>query len=147
MLSQKIIPLIGLDKIKINNKHIELEKYLYYERAYNELMNISRTQLNDINNIPKTIRGFGIEFTNLEDYANYVSDNYFKSRSPEQNSELCLEFAELYRAESAYLAAILESTQQLDNTKTLKSRTHEKNLSAHAAHIANHIGKCSRQRH
>ena len=51
LLSQKIIPLIGLDKIKINNKHIELEKYLYYERAYNELMNISRTQLNDINNI------------------------------------------------------------------------------------------------
>lgn len=121
LLSQKIIPLIGLDKIKINNKHIELEKYLYYERAYNELMNISRTQLNDINNIPKTIRGFGIEFTNLEDYANYVSDNYFKSRSPEQNSELCLEFAELYRAESAYLAAILESTQQLDNAEKFYS--------------------------
>ena len=33
IIAEKLIPLFGLDKVKIGPKHIELEKYLYYERA------------------------------------------------------------------------------------------------------------------
>lgn len=117
ILSQKIIPLIGLDKITINEKHIELEKYLYYKRAYDELINISKTQLNNINNVPQEIYGFGQKFTNLEEFANFVSDEYFKNRSPLQNDEICLEFAELYKPESSYLAAMFESVQQLKDAE------------------------------
>ena len=112
VLGDKLIPIIGLDKIKINDKHIELEKYLYYERNYNELMKVSRTQLNDIMNIPEEIYFLG-EKRSLIDYADYVSNNFFKCKSPQENDEICLEFAKLYPSESAYLAAMFESTQQL----------------------------------
>ncbi len=112
VLGDKLIPIIGLDKIKINEKHIELEKYLYYERNYTELMKVSETQLNDIMNIPEEIYAFGKRWGLLE-YSDYVSDNFFKCKSPIENDEICLEFAQLYPTESAYLASMFESTQQL----------------------------------
>ena len=112
VLGDKLIPIIGLDKIKINDKHIELEKYLYYERNFDELQKVSKNQLNDIMNIPSEIYAFGQKFS-LLDYADYVSNNLFKARSPEENDEICLEFAQLFPTESAYLAAMFESTQQL----------------------------------
>lgn len=112
VLGDKLIPIIGLDKIKINEKHIELEKYLYYERNYTELMKVSETQLNDIMNIPEEIYAFGKRWGLLE-YSDYVSDNFFKCKSPNENDEICLEFAQLYPTESAYLASMFESTQQL----------------------------------
>ena len=112
VLGDLLVPIIGLDKIKINDKHIELEKYLYYERNYNELMKVSKNQLNDIMNIPDEIYFLGKKWELLE-YADYVSDNFFKCKSPVENDEICLEFAKLYPSESAYLAAMFESTQQL----------------------------------
>ncbi len=116
IIAGELIPVIGLDKIKINDKHIELEKYLYYERAYKELKKVSDKQLKDIDNPPSTIRAFGQVF-GLLDYANYVSDNYFKCKSPIENDEICEEFAKLYPKETAYLAALFESVQQLPNTE------------------------------
>lgn len=112
LVGEKLVHVLGLDKFKLDNKHLELEKYLYYERAYNELLKISQTQLNDINNIPDHIFAFGQNMT-LQEYSDFISDNYFKCKSPIEDVEICKEFAELYKSESAYLAAILESTQQL----------------------------------
>ena len=113
LVGEKIKPLLGLDKIKLGEKHLELEKYLFYERAYNELTKVSQNQLNDINNIPDHIYAFG-QNRDLLDYSTYISKNLFFCTSPEENDELCYEFAQLYPTESAYLAAILESVQQLD---------------------------------
>lgn len=113
ILADKIKPLLGIDKIDFNgDKHLELEKYLYYERAFKELTKISLKQLNDINNIPDKIYIFGKELGLLE-YSDFISENYFKCKSPIENDEICLEMAQLYKSESAYLAAIFESTQQL----------------------------------
>lgn len=115
-LSAKMIPIYGLDKIKLDNKHLELEKYLYYERAFNELNKVSEKQLSDINNIPTTIHAFGQNFDTLG-YSDYISNNYFKCKSPIENDEICLEFAELFPTETAFLAAIFESTQQLNGAE------------------------------
>lgn len=115
IIADGIKPLLGIDKLKLGNKHTELEKYMYYERAYNELMKVSQTQLNDINNIPDEIYAFGRKF-NLLDYSNYISDNYFKCKSPIENDEIALEFTNLYKSQTAFLTAMLESTQQLTNT-------------------------------
>ena len=112
ILGQKLHTYLGLDKMKLGDKHLELEKYLYYERSYNELIKISQTQLNDINNIPDKIHGFG-QTWDILDYSTYISSNLFYCTSPQENDELCLEFAQLYPAESSYLAAILECVQQL----------------------------------
>ena len=122
VIGDKLIPLLGLDKLKIDNKHIELEKYLYYERAYLELTKISKNQLKDIQNIPQEIYAFGKKMNILE-YSDYISENYFKCKSPIENDEICKEFAELFKSESAWLAALLDSTQQLkETTKFYSSR-------------------------
>lgn len=113
IIAEKIKPLLGLDKLTISNKHVELEKYLYYERAYNELQKISKKQLNDITNIPKEIYAFGQKMSLIE-YSDYVSNNYFKCKSPVENDEICLEFAKKYPTQSAYLAALNESIQQMN---------------------------------
>ena len=115
IIAEEVTKLIGLDKLKLGPKHIELEKYLYYERAYNELIKISRTQLTDINNVPDAIIAFGQKFTRLE-YSDYISENYFKCKSPIENDEICLEFAQLFPSESSFLAALHDSIQQLNGT-------------------------------
>lgn len=115
VLAEKIIPVLGLDKLKLGNKHTELEKYLYYETAYKELMKVSKNQLNDIMNIPDKIYIFG-RYYNLLEYSDMISDNYFKCKSPIENDEIAIEFAELYKYQVSYIAAMFESTQQLDNT-------------------------------
>lgn len=116
ILSEKLKPYLGLDKLKIGNKDIELEKFIYYEKAYNELMSISNTQLCDIENIPDTITGFGTTFT-LLDYSNYISDNYFKCKSPKENDEIVTEMFSIYTTETAFVAALSESVQQLPGEK------------------------------
>jgi hypothetical protein len=122
IIAEKIKPLLGLDKLNLGNKHIELEKYIYYETAYNELQKIINNQLVDINRIPSTIYAFG-EKRELLEYSDYVGDNYFKCKSPIENDEIALEFTKMYKAQTAYLTAMFESTQQLpETTKFYESR-------------------------
>lgn len=115
VMAEKITPILGLDKLKLGNKHIELEKYIYYETAYKELMKVSKNQLNDVMNIPDKIYIFG-RYYDLQEYSDMISDNYFKCKSPIENDEIAMEFADLYKYQVSYIAAMFESTQQLDNT-------------------------------
>lgn len=140
VLGDKLIPIIGLDKIKINDKHIELEKYLYYERAFNELMKVSKNQLNDIQNIPQEIYAFGQKW-DLISYSDYVSDNFFKCKSPIENDEICLEFAQLYPTESAYLAAMFESAQQLPGAEKYYEQLGIKTVEDGFAHFGENYTK------
>ena len=114
-LSGKLAPFLGLDKLKIGPKTLELEKLYYYQRAYNELKKVTEKQLPDINHIPDTIYAFGQKF-NLLGYSSYVSDNYFKCKSPIENDELVRDYYNLYKTETSYLAALSESTNQLTDT-------------------------------
>ena len=116
LLSQKIIPLLGLDKIKINNKHIELEKYLYYERAYTELSRVVQTQLHDIYSIPPEIYAFGKKMDLLK-YNELVVSEYFKCTSPIENDEIAKELTELFKPETIFLATVFTMTQQLPNAE------------------------------
>lgn len=116
IIAEKLKSIIGLDSIKVNDKLIELEKYMYYEKAYKELRKISKNQLNDIQNIPGKIYAFG-SWMSLKDYSDYISRELFLCTSPEENDLICHEFADLYKPQTAYLAAILDSTQQLNNAE------------------------------
>ena len=115
VISEKLIPIIGLDQIKLGEKHNELEKYMYYQRAYKELLRVSGNQLCDIQNIPDKIYLFG-KYMSLLEYADFVSDNYFKCKSPLENDEIAYEFTMLYRPQTSFLAAMIQSTQQLAET-------------------------------
>lgn len=115
-IGNKLSKILEIDKVKLGDKHQELEKYIYYENAYNELRRVSCSQLNNIDNIPQTINAFSREFT-LLDYSKYVSDNYFKCKSPIENDEIVTEMFSLYKPETAFIAALSESQQQLPGEK------------------------------
>ena len=122
LMGEKLKPLLGLDKMKLGEKHIELEKYLFYERAYNELMRVSSTQLYDINNIPDTIYAFGQAWDNLG-YANYVNETYFYCTSPVSNDEILADLTELYKPHMCFLVMLSECVQQLkDQDKFYQAR-------------------------
>ena len=116
IIADQITTYLGIDKIKIDNKLIELEKYMYYEQNYQELVRISKKQLKDINNIPNRIYIFG-KLMDLAEYSKYVSDELFKCQSPEENDWICHDFSNAYKLQTAFLAAILDSTQQLDGAE------------------------------
>ena len=109
----KLSTYLKLDKIKLDEKHLELEKYIYYEQAYNELKRITVQVMPNVENIPARISAFGQDFDTLEDYANFVSGEYFKSKSPQENDTLLFEFWGLYKTQSAFIGALMESIQQL----------------------------------
>ena len=112
ILAKKLTPVLGLDRIKNKDKHEELEKLMFYQRAYDELQKVSKNYLNDIMNIPETIHAFGRDM-NLLEYSDFVSDSYFKCKSPEENDEFVHDFAQEYRSQTAFLTAMMESIQQL----------------------------------
>ena len=109
----KLSTYLELDKLKLDEKHLELEKYIYYEQAYNELKRITVQVMPNVENIPAKISAFGQDFDTLEDYANFVSGEYFKSKSPQENDTLLFEFWDLYKTQSAFIGALMESIQQL----------------------------------
>lgn len=122
LIADKFSDLVGIKSLELDpakhptkfRKHIELEKYLYYKKAYAELEKVKK-QLSDIHNVPDVIYAFG-EKRPLVEYAGYVSDNYFKCKSPVENDQIAFELATLYRPQTCYLAAMIESTQQLEGT-------------------------------
>lgn len=112
-LGTKLAEWINLEKIDVSGKkHQELEEYLYYQKAFNELTRISRTQLKDIHNIPDKIKVFG-DVMDVKDYSDFISENYFKCKSPIENDTIIDEMTNLYKTETAYLAALMESINQL----------------------------------
>lgn len=115
IISDKLRALLGLDKLRLGPRHEELEKYLYYERSYKELVKVYK-QIPSIKEVPERIYAFGKLMGRLE-YSDYVSDNLFKCKSPIENDEICLELAMLYPTESAWLAALRESVHQLEGEK------------------------------
>ena len=114
LMGQRLYTYLGIDKLKLGDKHVELEKYLYYERAYKELMGVSRNQIRDINNVPDQIYAFGQTWNNL-DYANLVNEQYFYCTSPVSNDEIIFDLTELYRAQMTFLVMLSECVQQLEN--------------------------------
>lgn len=119
LISEELKKMLGItDSNKYFEKVKKLEEYLYYEGCYLELCRVSRECLNDINNIPSTITAFGQNLS-IKEYSEFIStnDKLFKCKSPIENDKVCYQFADLYRCETAYLAAIFESTQQLNGAE------------------------------
>lgn len=117
IMAEKIKPMIGLDKLKLGKKHEELEKFLYYERAYKELESIVENQMPDIECIPDTIDGFGRKGVGLLEYSDFVSENFFKCKSPVENDIIIDEMFNLFKNETSFIAALSESIQQLPGDK------------------------------
>lgn len=118
-VATRLSDLLELNKLKIGNKHIELEKYIYYKNAYVEFNRIIKTQMPSVNEIPDDLWAFNQKFS-LLDYANFVSNNYFKCKSSIENDIIITEMFQLYKYETAFLASLSESVQQLPGKEKYK---------------------------
>jgi hypothetical protein len=69
-------------------------------------------QLPNINAVPDTIFFENKEW-GLEEYCEYISNTYFKCKSPIENDEIVTELTAAYRKETVFLSALGECVQQL----------------------------------
>ena len=115
--SEKLASWINLDKVDLTSKaHQELLILSYYQQAYRELQKISSRQLYDINNIPEKIKAFG-QVMELREYSDFISNNYFKCKSPQENESIISEMTATFPAQTSWIAALSESIEQLPGGK------------------------------
>ena len=111
IVAPKIEKILGLDTIDLGEGHQELEKYIWYQRSYNSLMEVWK-QIPNINSVPDIIFFEGKDWR-LEEYCEYISNTYFKCKSPIENDEIVTELTAAYRKETVFLSALGDCVQQL----------------------------------
>lgn len=114
-VAEKLIPFLGLDKIKLTAKHQELEKLLYYQEAYKELMGIWK-QIPNIDNIPEQIYWRGKK-TPIYDVAEDVMTEYYRCSSPIDNVVLEQELIAEFKLETTFLSTIYRDINKLPGEK------------------------------
>lgn len=119
-VAEKLVSFLGLDKIKINSKHIELEKLLYYKRAYKNLQNVW-AQIPDMSNVPEVLK-WGKQKMGIEELTELIMTNYYRCSSPVDNEELERELIEQFKLETNFLATIKRESNKLDGEKTYYAR-------------------------
>lgn len=112
-VAPKIAKILELDKINLGESHQELEKYIWYETSFGKLMEVWK-QLPNINAVPNTIE-FDGKVWDLESYCDYISEIYFKCKSPVENDALITELSIMFREETTFLSALGDCVQQLNN--------------------------------
>lgn len=108
---------IGLDQVKLGTKHEELEKFLYYQKGMKVLGYIA-SQIQDINNMPETIRitPSGPE-SSLAEVAEWIMNNYYRCSSPIDNDALVQEMYKRFTLETVFLASIGKEMNKLTGEK------------------------------
>lgn len=115
VVAEKLIPFLGLDKIKLSNKHEELEKLLYYQRAYDNLLKVW-DQIEDMNSIPRLLIWEGKQIP-IKELINLVKENYYRCTSPEDNEILEKELIDKYKLQTVFLATIMRDVNKLPGEK------------------------------
>ena len=114
VIAEKLKVYLELDKIDLGKKHEELEKFLFFEKGYNECLNLWQAIGDDINNLPDTVIVFGNEMT-LDQAANFLMENYYRCTSPVDNSAITEELLSQFGTESVFLASIFKESNKLEN--------------------------------
>lgn len=114
-VSEKLTEILELNKIKLGQKHEELEKLQYYQRAYKELLSVWK-QLNTIDDVPLSIYWRGKK-TPIFDVSQDIMNDYYRCSSPVDNVELEQEFISEYKLETAFLATINRDVNKLPGEK------------------------------
>jgi hypothetical protein len=115
VVAEKLVKFLELDKLKLNSKHVELEKLLYYQRAYKNLRN-TWAQIPDIQHIPE-ILVWEKKKLPIEEVIKVIKDNYYNCTSPVDNEELEKELITKYKLETVFLATIMRDENKLPGEK------------------------------
>lgn len=113
VISEKLKNYLGLDKIDLGKKHEELERFIYFEKGYNECLRLWGEIGSDINNLPETVILFGTEMS-LDQAAKALMENYYRCTSPLDNSAITSELLNQFGAESVFLASTSKESNKLD---------------------------------
>lgn len=114
-VSEKLVAFLGLDKIKLGPRHQELEKLLYYQRAYQNLLGVW-SQIPNMSNIPEVFY-WGSDEIGIEDLTKMIMENYYHCTSPVDNEILEKEHIDTYKLESIFLATIMRDVNKLPGEK------------------------------
>ena len=115
VVAEKLVTFLGIDKIKLNTRHLELEKLLYYQRAYKNLQN-AWAQIQDIMNIPDSIV-WEKKRLPIEEVIEIVKENYYRCTSPDDNKILERELIDKFKGETIFLATIMRDVNKLPEEK------------------------------
>lgn len=113
VISEKLGQFLKLDKLSLGKKHEDLEHYLYFEKGYQECLNVWKQVGNDINNLPQEVMLFGNKLS-LMDASEIIKENYYRCTSPVDNEDLTKEFLKRFGTESVFLASINKESNKLD---------------------------------
>lgn len=101
---------LGLDKFRPDEN---IEKYMFYDVAYKEFLNIWKTQMTDIYHIPDEFTFLGVKYC-ISDYASKINDDYFRCTSPKEY-EIILKFLmDRYKIESSFLSMIYNNLNKVE---------------------------------
>ena len=116
VIAEKLKTFLELDKIDLGEGHIELEKLLWYKKAYNNFLEIWANQITNIENIPDELVFNKIKY-DLNSYSKMIIDTYFKCSSPIESAEITKELTDLYKLETVFLTTIYSGINKLPGGK------------------------------
>ena len=119
----------------LGNKHIELEKYMWYERAYKSFLKIWKNGLT-IDNVPDKIWFLG-KVWDRDDYTEYVLENFFKCSSPIDSAEITGELIDLFPSQTTFLTTIYAGINKLPGGKNFYSNLGITNVEDGYKHFMN----------
>lgn len=114
-VAEKLATILETDKINFGSRHEELEKLLYYQRAYKDLLSVWK-QLDTLDNVPLKIIWKG-KRTDIFDVSQDIMNSYYRCSSPIDNTELEQELISEYKLETAFLATIYRDINKLPGEK------------------------------
>ena len=120
LLATDLVEYLGLPET-LGPKHAELEKYLWYKKAYTEFLRIWDSGLT-LDNVPTEFEFMGTRMRR-EEYTKYVMETYFKCSSPIEALELTKELLGMYPTESVFLTTVYAGINKLpDGKRFFKNR-------------------------
>lgn len=115
LVSEDLKKYLGIPDTPLGNKHIELEKYMWYERAYKSFLGIWKKGMT-IDNVPMKIWFLGKAW-DREEYTEYVLNTFFKCSSPDDSAEITKELILMFPTETTFLTTIYAGINKLPDGK------------------------------
>lgn len=119
LVSEDLKAYLGLPDQELGEKHIELEKFMWYERAYQAFLKIWNSGLT-IDNVPDKFWFLGKSW-DRDDFTEYILNTFFKCSSPIDSAKITRELTELYPTETLFLTSIYSGINILPDGKNFYS--------------------------
>ena len=115
LVAEDIKAYLKIPDTPLGNKHIELEKYLWYERAYNGFLKIWSKGLT-VDNVPDKFWFLGKVYER-EEFTEMVLETFFKCSSPLDSAKITRELIEMFPSETTFLTTIYGGINKLPGGK------------------------------